>query len=82
MSFVTDACTFGATTQRACEAAGATLKNVLVDMFSSSPCETASVIAAEDVERGIIGTAAAFTQREDEALHHFLLGGHVAVGTL
>lgn len=75
MSFVADAGTFGAAAQGPSKATSAALENILVDVLSSGPCETAGVVATEDMEWRIIGTAAALTQREDEALHNFFLSG-------
>ena len=75
VSLVAGTGTFGTTAQRISETAGEATENILTDVMSSSPSETARVIAAEDVKRRVTSTLA---QWEDETLHHLLLSRSVS----
>ena len=77
VAFVADPGTLGATAERLCEAAGATLEYILVDVFCPGPGEAAGVVAGDDVEGGGVGLAA---RREDHRHQGRLLGFRVVAG--
>ena len=78
VSLVAGTGTFGTTAQRISETAGEAIENILTDVMSSSPSETARVIAAEDVKRRVIRVTSTLAQWEDETLHHLLLSRSVS----
>jgi len=51
---MTNSGAFRAATQRVKKATGLALEDVLFDVFITSPRETASVIATQHMERGVI----------------------------
>ena len=72
VAFMTDACAFGATAKAIGQTTSSAFKDVLVNVFSTRPGETASVIAANDMQGRVIrGAAIGINHRNQSFLLRF-----------